>query len=60
MSVQPFQCQGLMALSDEILVLILSFLRSHGDLLACSQTSQRFRKVATDKSLVRSLNHWVG
>ena len=53
---QPFQAQGLLSLSDEILVLVLSFLQSDGDLLSCSQTSRRFRKLATDRSLVRSLN----
>ena len=52
---QPFQPQGLLALSDEILVLVLSFLQD-GHLLACCQTSQRFRKLATDRSLVRRLN----
>ena len=53
---QPFQPPGLLSLSDEILILVLSFLQSDGDLLSCCQTSQRFRKLATDKSLVRRLN----
>ena len=48
--------QGILALSDEILVLVLSFLESHGDLLSCSQVSQRSRKLASDKSLVKGLN----
>ena len=53
---QPFQPPGLLSLSDEILVLVLSYLQSGGDLLNCCQTSRRFRKLATDKSLVRRLN----
>ena len=48
--------QGILALSDEVLVLVLSFLESHGDLISCSQVSQRFRTLASDQSLVKRLN----
>ena len=48
--------QGLLGLSDEVLVLVLSFLQSDGDLLNCSRVCRRLRKLASDKSLVRRLS----
>jgi len=56
MSVASVKPQGLLALSDEVLVLVLSFLESDGDLLSCSQVSKRLRTLASDKSLVTRLN----
>ena len=50
------ETQGILALCDEVLVLVLSFLESDGDLISCSQVSQRFRRLASDKSLVKRLN----
>ena len=48
--------QGLLGLSDEVLVLVLSFLQSDGDLLNCSRVCRRLRKLTSDKSLVRRLS----
>lgn len=56
MSMASQGTQGLLGLSDEVLVLVLSFLRSDGDLLNCSRVSHRFRKLSSDKSLVRRLS----
>ena len=56
MSSLSHQSTGLLALSDELIVLVLSFLQSGGDLLNCSRVSQRLRKLASDKSLVKRLS----
>ena len=56
MSMASQGTQGLLGLSDEVLVLVLSFLQSDGDLLNCSRVCRRFRTLASDKSLVRRLS----